>query len=99
MELKDVLKKPLITEKMNSISEAFNRVGFIVDRRANKVEIKKAVKAMYGVDPVSVHTSIMPGKSKARHTKTGFTKGTTSAKKKAIVTLAEGDSIDFFNSI
>ena len=99
MELKDVLKKPLITEKMNSISETFNRVGFIVDRRANKVEIKKAVKAMYGVDPVSVHTSIIPGKSKSRYTKGGFTKGTTSAKKKAIVTLAEGDTIDFFNSI
>ena len=75
MELKDVLKKPLITEKMNAISEKFNRAGFIVDRRANKVEIKKAVKLMYGVEPIDVNTSILPGKAKSRHTKSGFTKG------------------------
>jgi len=99
MELKDVLKKPLITEKMNAISEKFNRAGFIVDRRANKVEIKQAVKLMYGVEPIDVNTSVLPGKAKSRHTKSGFTKGNTSARKKAIVTLAEGDSIDFFNNI
>ena len=99
MELKDVLKKPLITEKMNAVSEKFNRAGFIVDRRANKVEIKQAVKLMYGVEPIDVNTSVLPGKAKSRYTKSGFTKGNTSARKKAIVTLAEGDSIDFFNNI
>jgi len=99
MNLKDVLKKPLITEKMNSISENFNRVGFIVDRKANKVEIKKAVKAMYGVEPIDVNTSVLPAKAKTRYTKSGFTKGKTAVKKKAIVTLAEGDTIDFFNNI
>jgi large subunit ribosomal protein L23 len=99
MELKDVLKKPLITEKMNAISEKFNRAGFIVDRRANKLEIKKAIKLMYGVEPIEVNTSILPGKAKSRYTKSGYTKGNTQARKKAVVTLAEGDTIDFFNNI
>jgi len=99
MELKDVLKKPLITEKMNAISEKFNRAGFIVDRRANKVEIKKAVKLMYGVEPIDVNTSILPGKVKSKYTKSGNTKGNTQARKKAVITLADGDSIDFFNNI
>ncbi len=99
MELKDVLKKPLITEKMNAISEKFNRAGFIVDRRANKLEIKKAIKLMYGVEPIDVNTSILPGKPKSKQTKSGYTKGNTQSRKKAVVTLAEGDSIDFFNNI
>jgi len=81
MELKDVLKKPLITEKMNAISEKFT------------------IKLMYGVEPIDVNTSILPGKPKSKQTKSGYTKGHTQARKKAVVTLAEGDSIDFFNNI
>lgn len=99
MQLQDVLVKPLLTEKMTELSEGMNKFGFIVDRKANKVEIKNAIKAMYGVDAVAVNTMIIPGKSKIKYTKTGVAKGQTSAYKKAVVTLAEGDTIDFFNNL
>ncbi|MDO9512692.1 MAG: 50S ribosomal protein L23 [Bacteroidales bacterium] len=95
----EIILKPVITEKMTGISEKLNRYGFIVNRRCNKLQIKQAIKDLYGVEPVSVNTMICPGKNKTRHTKSGFIAGRTGAVKKAIVTLAKGDSIDFYSNI
>ena len=78
---------------------AHNRFGFIVDKRANKIEIKKAVEAFYNVKVIDVNTMNYSGKVKSRYTKAGFIVGHTNAFKKAIVTLAEGDTIDFYASI
>ena len=78
---------------------ACNRYGFIVDKRANKVEIKKAVEEFYNVKVVDVNTMNYSGKSKSRDTKAGFLQGRTNAYKKAIVTLAPDNTIDFYSSI
>lgn len=95
----EVLVKPLITEKMTDLSEKKGQYGFVVNRKANKLEVKKAVEDMYGVTVQSVNTMILPGKKRSRNTKTKFIIGRTSAVKKAIVTLAEGESIDFYSNI
>ena len=95
----EVLVKPLITEKMTDLSEKKGQYGFVVNRKANKVEVKAAVEKMYGVTVKSVNTMIIPGKKRSRNTKTKFIIGRTSAVKKAIVTLAEGESIDFYSNI
>ena len=94
-----IIKKPVITEKMTAISEKLNRYAFIVDTRANKIQIKKAVEDLYGVKVVSVNTMNYEGKSKSRYTKSGVITGKASDTKKAIVTLAEGETIDFFSNI
>lgn len=91
--------KPLITEKMTGLSEKKGQYGFVVNRKANKLEVKKAIEDMYGVNVQSVNTMIIPGKKRSRNTKTKFIIGRTSAVKKAIVTLAEGQSIDFYSNI
>ncbi|RMF04082.1 MAG: 50S ribosomal protein L23 [Bacteroidetes bacterium] len=96
---KNILIKPLITEKAELLSEGLNKYSFVVDRKANKVEIRKAVEDMYGVAVDSVNTAVMPGKVKSRMTKSGFLRGRISAYKKAIVTLAEGEEIDFFGDL
>ena len=82
-----------------ALKPANNRYGFIVDKRANKIEIKKAVESFYNVKVVDVNTMNYSGKSKNRYTKAGFIQGRTNAFKKAIVTLAAGDVIDFYSSI
>ncbi len=94
-----VLKKPVITEKMTSLTEGLNRFGFVVDRNANKIQIKDAVESMYGVTVESVNTMNYKGKHKTRYTKTGWVEGRTNQFKKAIVTLVEGDTIDFYSNI
>ena len=95
----NILIKPVITEKMTDESEKYNRFGFIVDRRANKLEIKDAVEKMYGVSVEKVRTMIYPGKAKSRNTKGGVISGRTSSYKKAIVDVADGESIDFYSNI
>ena len=95
----DILVKPLVTEKMNEQAERFNRYGFIVDKKATKHQIKKAVEGLYNVTVDSVNTIVYGGKVKSRYTKSGVITGRTAAYKKAIVTLAEGDSIDFYSNI
>lgn len=95
----DILVKPLVTEKMNAQSERFNRYGFVVDRRASKPQIKKAVESLYNVTVESVNTMVYGGKVKSRYTKGGIITGKTNAYKKAVVTLVEGDSIDFYSNI
>ena len=91
--------KPLVTEKMTGITEKQNKFGFIVRPDANKIEIKKEVEALYNVTVVAVNTMRYAGKSKNRYTKSGLIKGRTNAFKKAIVTLKEGDVIDFYSNI
>lgn len=96
----EVLIKPLITEKMTAVTEKYpNRFGFVVDKRANKTQIKVAIEQMYDVTVESVHTMIYLGKSKMRYTKTGIQSGRKNSFKKAIVTLAEGQTIDFYSNI
>lgn len=99
MAKKNVLIKPLITEKAEALSEEQNKYSFVVDKRANKVEIKKAVEAMYNVTVDRVNTAIMPGRFVTRSTRSGMLQGRKPAFKKAIVTLAYGDEIDFFGDL
>jgi len=94
-----IIKKPVITEKMTAISEKLNKFAFIVDKRANKLQIKDAVEKLYDVKVVAVNTMNYDGKRKSRYTKAGVITGRTASFKKAIVTLKEGDTIDFFSNI
>jgi large subunit ribosomal protein L23 len=94
-----ILLKPVVSEKMTNLGEELNRYGFVVSFTANKIEIKKAVEKAYGVSVESVNTMIYAGKSKSRNTKAGLIKGKTNKFKKAIITVAEGDVIDFYSNI
>ena len=91
--------KPLVTEKMTKITEKQNKFGFIVRPDANKIEIKKEIEALYNVTVTDISTCRYAGKSKSRYTKSGIIKGRTNAFKKAVVTLKEGDVIDFYSNI
>jgi large subunit ribosomal protein L23 len=94
----EVLIKPLVTEKVSDLNEK-GQYGFIVDRRANKIEIKEAVEKIYGVNVEKVNTMRYDGKEKTRYTKTKIISGRTSSYKKAIVTVADGEVIDFYSGI
>jgi large subunit ribosomal protein L23 len=96
MRLSEILLRPKITEKVNGQMEKQNRYTFVVDKRANKLEIKAAVEEFYGVKVKEVNTIIVPAKSKSRFTKAGFISGRKPSFKKAVVTLAEGENIDLF---
>jgi|SRR6056297_1856330 len=95
----DILMKPIVTEKMTEQGESLNRYGFIVNVKADKVQIKKAVEELYDVHVRSVNTMKYDGKFKTRYTKTGVVSGRTNAYKKAIVTLNDNDTIDFYSNI
>lgn len=94
-----ILIKPIITEKATKDSEIFNRYAFVVNKQANKLEIKGAVESAYGVAVKSVRTLIQPAERKTKYTKKGLVTGLTSGYKKAIVQLADGEVIDFYNNI
>ncbi|GAA4113084.1 50S ribosomal protein L23 [Aquimarina addita] len=94
-----ILIKPIVTEKATTDSEVFNRYGFVVDKKANKVEIKKAVEAAYGVSVTKVRTINVRPDRKTRYTKTGMVTGKTNAVKKAIVQVAEGEVIDLYSNL
>ena len=96
---KDILIKPLITEKAENRSEKLNQVTFLVEKKSNKIEIRKAIEKMYSVQVASVNTMIMPSKSKNRNTKAGFVRGSVSSFKKAVVTLVPGERIDLYGEI
>ncbi|MEL6635436.1 MAG: 50S ribosomal protein L23 [Bacteroidota bacterium] len=96
---KTILIKPIITEKAENLSENLGRYSFVVDRAANKIEIRKAVEELYNVTVTSVNTAVMPGKAKVRNTRSGLQRGRVSAFKKAVVKLAVGEEIDFFGDI
>ncbi len=93
-----ILKKPLVTEKVSGLNES-GKYGFIVSEDANKVEIKKAVEDMYGVTVESINTMRYQGKMKSRNTKSRIISGRQNSFKKAIVTVAEGEVIDFYSGI
>ena len=97
MKLSDVLIKPILSEKANKQAEKSNRYAFVVDRKANKLEIKKAVEQFYSVQVENVNTLVMPSKKIAKYTKAGFIVGRKPAKKKAVVTVAEGETIDLYS--
>jgi large subunit ribosomal protein L23 len=94
-----ILKKPLITEKFTTISEKLKKYGFVVDKHATKDEIKREVEKIYGVSVKNINTMISAGKSKTRYSKRGFFSGSKATVKKAIVTLEDGQEIDFFKNV
>jgi large subunit ribosomal protein L23 len=94
-----ILVKPIVTEKLTIQGEKLNRYGFEVDRAANKLQIKAAVEEMYGVKVIEVNTVNYHGKRKSRFTKAGLLSGRTNHFKKAFVTLAGDDKIDFYSNI
>ena len=95
----DILVKPILTEKANLQQEKLRRYAFRVNKKANKLEIKRAVEDMYGVSVTDVNTVIVPGKNKTRFTKAGYIKGQKPSYKKAFVTVAEGETIDLYANI
>lgn len=99
MKLSEVLIKPVLTEKANSQQEKLRRYAFKVNKKANKLEIKKAVESFYGVNVTSVNTTVAPGKNKSRFTKSGVISGRKPSYKKAYVTVAEGETIDLYANI
>ena len=94
-----IIIKPIITEKATSDSELNNRYTFLVDTKANKIEIKKAVENSYGVNVNKVRTMNYGPERKTKYTKTGIQHGKTNALKKAIVQIADGDVIDFYSNL
>ncbi|MFZ9147134.1 MAG: 50S ribosomal protein L23 [Sediminibacterium sp.] len=99
MKVTEILIKPILTEKANAQQESLRRYAFKVNRRANKLEIKNAVEQFYGVNVLEVNTLVVPGKNKTRSTKSGIISGIKSGYKKALVTVAEGETIDLYASI
>lgn len=95
----EVIVRPIVTEKMTIQGEKLNRYGFIVDCRANKLQIKKAVESLYNVTVAEVNTMNYAGKRKSRFTKAGVLTGRANHFKKAIITLAGDDKIDFYSNI
>lgn len=93
-----ILKRPLVTEKVSALNEK-GKYGFVVDSAANKVEIKKAVEKQYGVNVEKVNTMNVMGKKKTRYTKAGVLSGRKPSLKKAVVTLAQGEVIDFYSNV
>ena len=93
---KDILIRPVITEKATRLSDKRDTYTFVVSKKANKIEIKNAVEAMYNVSVESVNTAVMPGKPKTRNTKTAIVRGVKSSYKKAFVKLTPGERIDIF---
>jgi len=99
MKLSEVLIRPILTEKANAQQEKLRRYAFRVNRKANKLEIKKAVESFYGINVIDVNTVVVPAKAKARSTKAGVVEGRKPSYKKALVTVAVGETIDLYSNI
>jgi large subunit ribosomal protein L23 len=99
MKFSDILIKPILTEKANAQQDTLHRYAFKVAKKANKLEIKKAIESFYGVTVTKVNTSVSPGKNKSRFTKAGVISGRKPSYKKAYVTVAKGESIDLYSNI
>ena len=95
----EILIKPIITEKLTAQADRLNRYGFLVDRRANKLEIKAAIEKIYKVTVASINTQQYVGKVKTRNTTQGLAIGRVNRSKRAFVTLKDGDKIDFYASV
>jgi large subunit ribosomal protein L23 len=99
MKLSEVLVKPIITEKSNKQTDKSAVYAFKVSKKANKLEIKKAIESFYGVSIVEVNTMVVPGKAKSRFTKAGVISGVKPSYKKAYVKVADGETIDLYATI
>jgi large subunit ribosomal protein L23 len=99
MRLAEILIKPILSEKSNQMQEKRGIYSFKVARKANKLEIKKAVESFYGVNVAEVRTLVVPSKSKSRMTKAGVISGRKPGYKKALVTVAEGETIDLYATL
>jgi large subunit ribosomal protein L23 len=99
MAKKNILIKPIITEKSEKLSAKRKTYCFKVDKKANKIEIKNAVEEMFNVSVESVNTMVVPGKAKSRNTKSGVLRGRKPSYKKAYVKVAEGEEIDFYTEL
>jgi large subunit ribosomal protein L23 len=99
MKTFEIILKPILTEKLTAQEEPLNCYGFLVDRTANKIEIKKAIEDMYGITVESVNTMRYAGKNKSRNSKSGIIPGRANHFKKAMVTLPKGEKIDFYSNI
>jgi len=97
--MKQILVKPLITEKTSAATDRNNQFSFIVNKNANKIEIRKAVESEYKVSVTAVRTVNMDGKAKTKYTKTGLVSGRTPSYKKAVISLAAGETIDFYENL
>jgi len=95
----NILIRPIVTEKMERLSDKLNQYGFLVEKSANKLQIKKAVEELYGVTVDSINTIRHDGKLKSRYTRAGYLSGRTNSLKKAIITLKKGEKIDFYSNI
>ena len=95
----DITIEPIVTEKATKLTDKLNRYTFRVSPEANKYQIKTLVEMLYGVKVKDVNTAVVRGKNKSRWTKSGLLKGTTSAYKKAFITVADGETIDFYSNI
>ena len=90
---------PIVTEKATQLTEKLNRYTFRVSPEANKYQIKTLVEQLYGVKVVNVNTAVVRGKNRSRWTKSGLLRGKTNQWKKAFITVAEGETIDFYSNI
>ncbi len=99
MKSSEVLIKPILTEKANKQQEKLRKYSFKVSRKANKLEIKKAVEQFYGVNVIDVNTLVVPAKNKSKMTKTRMIEGLKSGYKKAMVTIAAGEEIDLYTAL
>ncbi len=95
----EILKKPILTEKASLLTEKLNRYTFKADHRANKLQIKSEIEKMYNVNIAAINTMVVFGKTKSRNTKAGMVSGNAAKYKKAIITLKEGEVIDFYSNI
>jgi large subunit ribosomal protein L23 len=95
----EFLKKPILTEKASALTEKSNRFTFKVEPKANKLQIKSAIEKMYGVNILAINTMVVNGKLKSRNTKGGLVSGRSPKYKKAIVTLKDGETIDYYANI
>ncbi len=95
----EILKKPILTEKASALTEKSNRFTFSVNHKANKIQIKAAIEKLYGVTIVAVNTMVVDGKAKSRYTKAGFVSGRSPKYKKAIITLKDGETIDYYATL
>ena len=97
--MQTIIKKPVITEKATKLSELSNSFTFEVDRKSNKIEIKNAIEKMYGVHVTDVHTlNYGGGVSSVKYTNKGIVEQKSKQWKKAVVTIADGETIDLFNN-
>lgn len=99
MAKSNILIRPVISEKSELNSEKLGQYTFVVDKKANKIQIAKVIEEKFNVNVVSVNTLVMPAKARSRYTRAGVLKGRISGYKKAMITVEEGEVIDFYGNV